>query len=29
MGKDFQKILQRLVTIGTVAGFLLWLNKRR
>ena len=29
MNKDFQKILQALVTIVSVAGFLLWLNKRR
>gem|GEM_PF-3135513 len=28
MSKDFQKFLQVLVAVGTVAGFLLWLGKR-
>lgn len=29
MNKDFQKLLQVLATIGSVACFLLWLSKRR
>lgn len=27
MNKDFLKVLKILATVGSVAGFLLWLNK--
>ena len=29
MNKDFQKFLQVLATLGSVAGFLLWLNRQK
>ena len=28
MNQGLKKLLQTLVTLGSVAGFLLWLNKR-